>query len=198
MKARSFGWVLAFVVSVGAAEVQERADRFLELVNAAYQGLYRVQSEAQWLAATDVSPAHDAASETAGKASAAFNGNPAIIREAQALLKEKKNLKEITWRQLERVLLNAAEGPMTNPDLVAARIETETQQASTLNGFVFKLNGKPITVNEIDNQLSTNRNLSERKAVWEASKESGIALKPGLIKLQKLRNGVAKELGYKD
>ena len=180
------------------SDVQERADRFLELVNAAYQQLYRVLSEAQWAAATDVSPAHDAASETAGKAAAAFNGNPAIIREAQALLKEKKNLKEITWRELERVLLNAAEGPMTNPDLVAARIEAETQQASTLNGFVFKLNGKPITVNEIDNQLSTNRNLAERKAVWEASKESGVALKPGLVKLQKLRNGVAKELGYHD
>ncbi|HEY6226948.1 MAG TPA: M2 family metallopeptidase [Verrucomicrobiae bacterium] len=208
MKARSFGWATALMVLAGlvfttnaaekTSDVEQRADRFLELVNASYQQLYRVLSEAQWLAATDVSPAHDAASETAGKASAAFNGNPAIIREAQALLKEKKNLKEITWRELERVLLNAAEGPMTNPDLVAARIEAETQQASTLNGFVFKLNGKPITVNEIDNLLSTNRNLAERKAVWEASKESGVALKPGLMKLQKLRNGVAKELGYHD
>jgi peptidyl-dipeptidase A len=180
------------------SNVQERADQFLDLVNAAYKGLYTVQSEAQWLASTDVSPAHDAASETAGKAAAAFNGNPAIIRKAQDLLKQKSQLKEITWRELERVLLNAAEGPMTNPDLVKARIEAETQQASTLNGFEFKLNGKPITVNEIDNQLSTNRNLAERKAVWEASKESGIALKPGLVKLQKLRNGVAKELGYHD
>lgn len=205
MKVRNLAWVLVtascFLSAIAAdrsSDVQKRADRFLELVNAAYQQLYRVQSEAQWLAATDVSPAHDAASETAGKASAAFNGNPAIIREAQALLKEKRNLKEITWRELERVLLNAAEGPMTNPDLVAARIEAETQQSSTLNGFVFKLNGKPITVNEIDNQLSTNRNLTERKAIWEASKESGVALKPGLVKLQKLRNGVAKELGYND
>src|ERR1044071_3428820 len=106
MKARSLVWVavligILFSASASAADkssdVQQRADRFLELVNAAYQGLYRVQSEAQWLAATDVSPAHDAGSETAGKASAAFNGNPAILREAQALLKEKKNLKEITW-----------------------------------------------------------------------------------------------------
>src|SRR3954469_25668170 len=105
MKARSFGWVAALVIFFGLiittrgadknSEVQQRADRFLELVNAAYQQLYRVLSEAQWAAATDVSPAHDAASETAGKAAAAFNGNPAIIREAQALLKEKEHLKEI-------------------------------------------------------------------------------------------------------
>jgi peptidyl-dipeptidase A len=208
MKVRSVGWAAAVIFFLGASaairaaekisDVQQRADQFLELVNAAYRGLYTVQSEAQWLASTDVSPAHDAASETAGKAAAAFNGNPAIIREAQALLKQKSTLKEVTWRQLERVLLNAAEGSMTNPDLVKARIEAETQQASTMNGFEFKLNGKPISVNEIDNQLTTNRNLVERKAVWEASKESGIALKPGLVKLQKLRNGVAKELGYHD
>jgi len=62
-----------------ASPVQERADRFLKLANAGYQALYRVNSEAQWLAATDVTAAHDAAAETAGKAYAAFNGNAALI-----------------------------------------------------------------------------------------------------------------------
>lgn len=178
--------------------LQERADRFLELVNAAYQGLYRVESQAQWMAATEVSPAHDAASETAGKARAAFNGNPAVIREARALLQQRERLRPVTVRQLERVVLNAAEGPMTNPGLVAARIEAETKQASTLNSFEFRLQDKPITPNQIDTILQTSTNLAERRAVWETSKQSGPALKPGLMKLQKLRNGVARELGYSD
>ncbi len=68
---------------------------------------------------TDVSPAHDAAAEAAGKARAAFNGNPAVITEAKALLEQRAELEPLTVRQLERVLLNAAEGPMTNPELVA-------------------------------------------------------------------------------
>ncbi len=178
--------------------VQERANRFLELVNAAFQALYRVESEAQWAAATDVTPAHDAASEIAGKARAAFTGNPALIREAKALLQQRDQLAPVTVRQLERALLNAAEGPMTNPDLVAARIAAETQQASTLNSFTFRLNDKPITANEIDNLLQSSTNLTERRAVWEASKQSGPALKPGLVKLQGLRNGVARELGHAD
>ncbi|MBI3415138.1 MAG: M2 family metallopeptidase [Verrucomicrobia bacterium] len=177
---------------------QERADRFLEVVNATYQALSRVQQEAQWFAATDVTPAHDAASEVASKALAAFTGNPALIREAKALLEKRTQLKPIIVRELDRVLLNAAEGPMTNPELVAARIAAETQQSSTLNSFTFRLNGQPITANEIDNQLSTNKNLVERRAVWEASKQSGPALKPGLVKLQGLRNGVARELGHAD
>jgi len=36
-----------------------------------------------------VRPEHDAAAETAGKASAASNGNPAIIKEARDLLAQK-------------------------------------------------------------------------------------------------------------
>ncbi len=177
---------------------QERADRFLALANASYQALTTVQSEAQWAAATDVTPAHDAAAETAGKASAAFNGNPAIIAEAKFLLAHRAELSELTWRQLDRVLLNAAEGPMSNPKLVADRIAAETRQASVLNSFEFKLHGKTVTANDIDNLLQSSTDLAERQAVWTASKESGVALRDGLVKLRDLRNGVAKEMGYPD
>ena len=38
--------------------------------------------------------------------------------------------------------------------------------------------------------LEKSKDLKERLAVWEASKQSGVALKPGLVKLQGLRNGV--------
>jgi peptidyl-dipeptidase A len=177
---------------------QERADRFLALANAGYQALFRVNSEAQWLAVTDVTPQHDAAAEATGKAYAAFNGNPAIIGEARDLLTHEKELNELTVRQLKQLLLNAAEGPMTNPDLVAKRVAAETKQASILNGFEFKLNGQPITVNQIDDKLEKSVDLNERKAVWEASKQSGPALKPNLVTLRDLRNGVAKEMNYPD
>src|SRR6266849_10947032 len=184
--------------SLAASSIQERADRFLKLANAGYQALYRVNSEAQWLAVTDVTPEHDAAAAAAGKAYAAFNGNPAIIIEARDLLTHEKELSELTVRQLKQLLLNAAEGPMTNPDLVSKRVEAETKQSSILNSFEFKLNGQKITANDIDNKLRTSNDLAERKAVWEASKQSGPALKPNLVVLRDLRNGVAKEMKYPD
>ena len=189
------GFLLAFAC-VAATPLQERADRFLSLVNAGYQALYRVNSEAQWAAATDVKPVNDAASEVAGKAYAAFNGNPAIISEARALLALRSELTEIQVRQLERALLNAAEGPMTDPDLVNRRIEAETAQNSTLNGFQFRLRGSNVVANDLDRVLSKATDLTERRAAWEASKLTGPALKPGLVKLQGLRNGVARELGH--
>ena len=178
--------------------LQDRADRFLKLANAGYQSLTYVAQEAGWAASTDVKPENDAAAEWAGKAFAAFNGNPVLIAEARELLKRRTELKEITVRELERVLLNAAEGPMTNPRLVADRIAAETAQASTMNGFVWKLDGKPISANQIDGILKGSSNLAERKKVWEVSKENGPALKDGLVKLRDLRNGCARELGYPD
>jgi len=187
--------------AINAADVkpiQERADRFLAFVNSAYQAVYYVEAEAQWKSVTDVSPVNDAGAEVAGKARAALMGNPALINEVKALLLQRKDLNELTVRQLESLLLIAAESPMTNPQLTQARIEAETAQASTLNGFEFKLHGKPVSVNEIDNLLYSSTDLDERLAVWEASKESGKALRPGLIKLRDLRNGVARELGYDD
>src|SRR5467141_3606495 len=168
--------ILPFVAFAATkSPIQERTDRFLALANSGYQALYRVNSEAQWLAVTDVTPEHDAAAEATGKAYAAFNGNPAIISEARELLTHQEELNELTVRQLKQLLLNAAEGPMTNPDLVAKRVEAETKQASILNSFEFKLNGQKITANEIDNKLEKSTDLEERKAVWEASKESGPA-----------------------
>ena len=72
--------------------VQERADRFLELVNSSYQALVTVEQSALWDAATDVTPAHDAAADAASKARAAFTGNPALITEAKALLEHRAEL----------------------------------------------------------------------------------------------------------
>jgi peptidyl-dipeptidase A len=174
----------------------QRADRFLDVVNVGYQALYRALSEAQWKAATDVRPEHDRRAEAAGRAMAAFSGNPVFIREARELLLHRQDLSELQIRQLERCLLNAAEGPMTNPELVAQRIAAETAQSSTLNGFQFRLGGSNVIANDIDRVLRESRNLDDRRAAWEASKEIGRPLKPGLQRLRDLRNGCARELGH--
>src|SRR5215813_8754558 len=95
--------VLLQLRTFAASSMQERADRFLALANAGYQALFRVNSEAQWNAMTDVTPEHDAAAEATGKAYAAFNGNAAIINEARELLAHQKELSDITARKLKQL-----------------------------------------------------------------------------------------------
>ena len=132
-----------------------------------------MNSEAQWTAVTDVTPEHDAAAEATGKAYAAFNGNAAIIKEARELLTHQKELSEITVRQLKQLLLNAAEGPMTNPELVGKRVAAETKQASLMNGFEYKFNGEKITANEIDNKLEKSPISPSAKQIGKRPRKSG-------------------------
>jgi peptidyl-dipeptidase A len=189
--------------AAGASTPQQEADAFLHLYSSVFQRLFTVDEGSNWLATTDVTPEHDGMRVAAGKASAAFSGDPVVIDTLRRLRAQSAQLDALTVRQLEKAWLDAAEAPGTIPDVVNARIEAESRQSSTLDSFEFCLERnaegscvKVLTANQIDDLLLKSRDLAERQRVWEASKESGKALKPGLIQLQKLRNAVAKEMGY--
>jgi peptidyl-dipeptidase A len=176
--------------------------RFLEIFASIYRGVYTVAANAQWLASTDVTPEHDGARVAAGKALAAVQGDRAVIEAARGFLQARETLDPLVVRQLERVLLNAAESPGTIPEVVAARVEAEGRQSSTLDSFAFCLERKgdrcirPATANDLDDILGSSRNLGERLRAWNASKETGPALREGLLELQRLRNEVAREMGH--
>ena len=138
----------------------------------------------------------------ADKALAAVSGSTTVIDKTKALLKNEKQLDELTVRQLRKLLLAAAENPGTIPEVVAKRVELESKQSAILDGYTFCLQpkgnacAKPITANDIDDILKKSRDLDERQRIWTVSKEIGRPLKPGLIELVKLRNQVAREMGY--
>lgn len=184
-----------------AGSVSE-AGRFLDFYDAIYLPLYRTAQEAEWIATIDVTPEHDGARVAAGKAFATFLGNRAVIERARALLKDGKATARLEALQLQKILLEAAEAPGTIPEIVAARVEAESRQASTMDSFQFCLDRgpdgcrTPTTTLEIDDQLRSSRDLDRRLAVWKASKESGVALRKGLAEVRDLRNKVAREMGY--
>ena len=158
---------------------------------------------ADWTSLTDVTPEHTGQRTGADKALAALAGSKLIIERTKALLKNRKQLDEATARQLDKLLLGAAESPGTIPDVVRARVEAEAHQSSIMDGYSFcamPTKGapapRPTTANEIDDILRKSRDLPERLRVWTASKEIGRPLKPGLVELVKLRNQVAREMGY--
>jgi peptidyl-dipeptidase A len=190
------------VAAAGSKDVVGEAKTFLEMYNRTYQRLYTVASEAQWAALTDVTEEHTGQRMGAEKAQAAFVGSPWVIEQARALMQHSNQLDQITVRQLRYVLLNASGAPGTIPDVVNERVAAEARQGATLDGFEFKwmppgsTKVEPLTANKIDDILGSSTNLAERLAVWNASKESGVALKAGLLHLRELRNRVAREMGY--
>lgn len=180
------------------------AQAFLDLYNSLYQHQSAVAAEAEWAASTDVSPENEAKRTAANQVLAAFKGDKEVIEQARGHLKRKAELDPLQVRQLDSILLRAGGYPGTIPDVVNARVEWESKQAALQDGFTFCMEkvgadgkcGKPVSANQIDAALKTNKKLDERLAWWTASKEIGRPLKPGLVELQKLRNQVAREMGH--
>jgi len=68
--------------------------------------------------------------EAAGKACAAFTGDPDLINEAKALLLHRSELNDSHHPRARAAARSTrAEGPMTNPKLVNDRIAAEVAQA---------------------------------------------------------------------
>ena len=190
------GALLVSPAATGAEGAAGRVQEFLDLYDSLLTGLGAVANQAAWQAVTDVTPEHDAERTGANKVLSKFTGDPGIIERARAFLRDRQALSPLQARQLQKLLLAAAESPGTIPDIVAARVEAESRQSSIQDGYQYRLDGKAVTANDIDNLLERSRDLDERRRAWEASKEIGKELRGGLAELQKLRNAVAREMGY--
>ncbi len=172
------------------------------MYNQVDQRLSTLAAEADWKAATDVTEEHTGERIGADTALAAFRGNTYVIEKSRDLLKLKDQLTDLEFRQLDKILLNAAESPGTIPEVVTRRVAAEARLEAVLDGFTFCREKRgaaciaPITPNQIDEILLRSRDLAERRKIWEVSKQTGPALKPGLVELRDLRNRVATELGY--
>jgi peptidyl-dipeptidase A len=186
------------------ASPQEREARaFLATVAGLLQPLRTVANQAAWTAATDVTAEHTAARAAADKALAAVSGAKLVIEKTRGLLEQKAELEPPTVRQLDKLLLAAADSPATIPEVVAQRIDAESRQSAVLDGYTFCLPpasgaacNRPVSANDLDEILRKSRMLKERELAWTASKEIGRKLKPGLVELQGLRNQVARAMGF--
>lgn len=187
----------------GDGALVAEAEQFLTLYNSLYQRLFEVYEGSWWEAQTDVRPLNDGKRIAAGRAWSAFTGDPALVERLRALRAHADELPDLVVRQLDRAWLEAAEAPGTIPEVVRARIEAESAQSSALDSWEYCLRRdaegrclEVVTANHIDDALVDSRDLDERMRVWNASKEIGRALRPGLIDLQRLRNELAREMGY--
>src|SRR3954463_776244 len=166
-----------------------------------YQRLNYASALAEWESNTHIVEGDSSNAVRTRKANeelARFVGSVENISRIKDYLQHRERLSPIEARQLEVMLYSAGEKPQTAAEVVSKRIAAEAEQTEKLYGFQFKVHGKPVTANEIDDQLRTARSLPERLAVWQASKEVGPTLKPGLTRLRDLRNQVVQTLGYPD
>ncbi|MCH8271678.1 MAG: M2 family metallopeptidase [Candidatus Marinimicrobia bacterium] len=179
------------------AEVQAYIDSYTET----YMALDYDASEAQWQSNTMIVEGDTVTSHRTNMAVeklTSFTGSIENIEHARNFLKRKDELESLQIKQLEVILYSAANSPQTVPELVKQRIAAQTAQVETLFGFDFKIDGKSVTTNQIDETLRSSTKMKERLAAWSSSKEVGVELRDGLTNLVSLRNSTVQALGYDD
>jgi len=103
----------------------------------------------------------------------------------------------IEKRQLEVLYLNylSCQGDI---ELLRKISEKSSKIEHQFNTFRAKVDGKEITDNKIKEILKTEMDSEKRKEFWEASKKQGQLVEKELIELVKLRNKLAKNLGFEN
>lgn len=181
--------------------LQDSVQAYLNGYNKEYQKLATTSSETSWQMQIHIVEGDSTNAIAANKATEAYanyTGSSVNIEMAKKYLKNESALTPLQVKQLKKIVYLAANNPETVKDIVKKRISAETKQTEKLFGFDYKINGKSVSANEIDEILADETNLAKRRQAWEASKEVGKGLKEGLVNLRDLRNKTVQGLGYKD
>jgi peptidyl-dipeptidase A len=89
-------------------------------------------------------------------------------------------------------------GQQIDPELIKEMSARSNAVEKAFGVYRAKVHGKELTENDVREVLRTSRDSARRQAVWEASKAVGPILQPDVIKLARLRNRAARQLGFKD
>jgi peptidyl-dipeptidase A len=85
-----------------------------------------------------------------------------------------------------------------DPDVLRDIVERETEIENLFNTFRANFEGGKATENELREILRTETDMSRRRTAWEATKQVGHEVAPGLLELIGIRNREARKLGYQD
>ena len=126
-----------------------------------------------------------------------FYADPPRFARVKALREEEASDDPLVVRQLEVLYLSML-GKQVAPDLLEKITAVESEVEKAFNTFRGKIGDREVTTNEIKEILRSSTKEAELKAAWEAQKSVAPLVAPKLSELVKLRNQVARELGYRD
>lgn len=172
----------------------EEVNQFLESQTREIKRLYIQSAYAWWDSMISGKLEDYKKSEKYSKEYAKFFNNNKNFEIVKRFLKTK--IKDrLVERQL-KLLYNSYLGSQGDISLINKIIKKSTEIEKKFNTFRAKVDEKELTDNEIKEILKKDLNSERLQKVWEASKEQGALVEKDLIELVKLRNQLAKSLGF--
>ncbi len=110
--------------------------------------------------------------------------------------KESGKIKDSILSRELNVLYNAFLSSQVDPDLLEELIRAQNDLEQKYSTFRATIDGKKLADNEIEKTLKTSTNSKELQKVWLGSKQVGDAVSSDVIALVKIRNNIARKLGF--
>ena len=148
---------------------------------------------------------------------AAVSGKPEDFKKAEdlnlkmmALYSNKESLKKLEEIKVSGMitdtLLNRELDVLYRSFLMAkadtGKLNTMVRMGTAIEqkygNFRTEIKGKKLSDNDVEEILRTSKDVKYQQEVWEAQKKIGTVVAQDIIKLVKMRNEVAKELGFKN
>ncbi|HPI37778.1 MAG TPA: M2 family metallopeptidase [Ignavibacteriaceae bacterium] len=104
---------------------------------------------------------------------------------------------EIQKRQLEKLYL-AYQGNQIDEEKLEAIIKLQTEIEQKYSTFRAEVDGKKLSDNQVEEVLKNSTNSVELEKTWLAHKAIGNVVVDDVLKLVKMRNEIASELGFKN
>ncbi len=190
---------LVYSMFTSCTSKQEKMEKKLREFISAYEAniipLYKEMAITSWNANVTGTDSDFALSEKA-----AFEFNK-VYTDAKAFarlkeIKESQAVKDpILARELD-IIYDAYLGNQTDTVLLAEKLKMETEITKKYSNFRAKIDGKEVSDNQIEEILKNSTSGKELQTVWEAHKMIGPVVADDIIKLVKLRNKMAQQVGF--
>jgi peptidyl-dipeptidase A len=176
-------------------KMENRMKNFISGYETIVIPLYRESAITSWNANVSGTDKDWAISEKASFELAKVFTDSNAFKELKEIKDSKVVVDPILVRQLD-LLYDAYLGGQIDTVLIAERLKMETVINKKYSNYRAKINGKELSDNQVEEILKNSTNSPELQAAWEGHKMIGPVVAEDIIKLVKLRNLIAKKLGF--
>ena len=184
-----------FLCGCGNIATEKQLEQFIDIHIAKVEPLSTQANLAYWDASTTGKPEdYERVNKSQLEKRQIYN-NPREF----AFLKDIKDSGQLGNTKLARQLDKLYYAYLRNqiePELLEKLVDTDNKIQEKYNTFRGTIDGKKVTMSDIYTILTTEEDCRKRELAWRASKQVGDAISNDLIELVKLRNSVARKVGF--
>jgi peptidyl-dipeptidase A len=181
----------------GNSDTESALRSTLEALDTILEPFRNRKSETQWNASVDGSEENLQASEDAEKDYRSCLANREIFNELTVRLNDAGVQDQLLRRWATHLRLEMAPSLLTE-EVIGDIVGREKKLQTKVHTYQFKVDDKPVTLEEIANILRFEENMEIRKAAWEASKDIGPEIEADIRELVRARNVAGRSIGFPD